>query len=143
MSHTSLKGLQQLAIRQSAGSAKIPKQAVLYLRKPDTQYQCQDCTMFIAGSEQCSIHGPEDQIRAIGSCGFFVKGMPMPDMKPMGEVTTQESGYVESQPGFSCKRCRFFLPGRGDCQAVDKDSPGDDPHRIHADACCNNWKSLA
>lgn len=120
--------------------AKIDKQSVLYLRKPNTQYQCRDCSMFLAKPERCTIHGSQDLIRPIGSCGFFVKGHAM-DGKPMGEVTTLESGYTESPEGFSCKRCANFLPETLDCKRVDAQSEGDDLGVIHRDACCNAWQA--
>lgn len=96
--------------------------------------------MFIASTERCSIHGADDVIRSYGSCGLFVKGHPMPDMKPMSEVTKTQSGYVENKSGFSCKRCEYFLPDDLDCQIVDRNSKGDDKDKIHPDACCNNWE---
>ena len=121
---------------------KIAKQAVLYLRKDGTDYQCRDCSMFLAGPERCSIHGPKDRIRAVGSCGYFVKGKPMPNMKPMGEVTVLESGYVESLRGFSCKRCGNYQPAAYRCRVVNEASKGDDAGEIHPDACCNAWIAM-
>lgn len=118
----------------------VSKQATLYLHKPETQYACADCTMFLAKAERCTIHGKRDMIKSYGSCGLFVKGMPM-EGHPMGNVTKQESGYVEHGPGFSCKRCEYFDAAKQDCEIVDRDSPGDDPGIIHRDACCNAWEA--
>lgn len=122
----------------------MPKAAALYLRFPDTDYQCADCSMWIPKAERCTIHGPDDTIRAEGSCGFFIKGKPHGD-KAMGMVTTEQSGYEESKPGFSCKWCQHFVSspqqGRGDCQRIDKDSKGQDPGNISPEACCNAWEA--
>lgn len=120
---------------------KIKKSAVLYLHKPDTQYQCKDCSMWLSKTERCTIHGPSDVIKGYGSCGLFVKG-PAMSGKPMNEVTTLESGYAENRPGFSCKRCKYFLDEDWDCREVDRFSDGDDYGVIHPDGCCNNWESI-
>lgn len=98
--------------------------------------------MFLAKVNRCTIHGPSDVIRAIGSCGFFVKGHAMAG-EPMGEVTTRESGYVESASGFSCKRCRYFLADAQACRVVDAQSEGDNLGQIDPNACCNHWKAHA
>lgn len=128
-------------IEKEGETAKVPKQAVLYLLKRGTQYECRDCSMFIKEKERCTIHGKNDVIRAHGSCGFFIKGEPHGD-KAMGLVSKQQSGYVENpaEVGFSCKRCSYFDPA-GDCAKVDKNSKGDTPGEIHPDACCNNWEA--
>lgn len=120
---------------------KIQKQAVLYLHKPDTDYECQDCSMWISETNRCTIHGPNDIVNANGSCGLFVKGAAMPG-KPMSEVTKQDSGYVETKNGFSCKRCQYFEPDAWNCQVVDRFSAGPEYGIIHPDACCNNWEPL-
>lgn len=95
--------------------------------------------MFLAASTQCTIHGPSDVIQPYGSCGFFVPGQAVPG-SPMSGVTKIDSGYAENQPGFSCKRCDYFIPRAWDCEAVDKSSLGADAGMIHPDACCNNWE---
>jgi RNA polymerase subunit RPABC4/transcription elongation factor Spt4 len=118
--------------------AHIGKQAVLYILVPKTQYECRDCNMYLPKRKQCTIHGPKDLIQPYGSCGFFLKGKPKP-MTPMGVVTKKQSGYVENKAGFSCKRCKAFLPDKEDCQVVDKNSTGDTPGKIDKDACCNAW----
>lgn len=118
---------------------KIGKQAVLYLHKPNTEYQCRDCAMFLAETERCTIHGPDDIIKAYGSCGLFVKGKAMTG-KPMSEVTKLDSGYGENEAGFSCKRCANFQPRSQNCRVVDPMSEGPDFGWIDADACCNAWQ---
>lgn len=121
--------------------AHVKKQAVLYVLYPNTQYECRDCNMFIAGKNRCTIHGKNDVIRPHGSCGFMIKGNPHP-MEPMGVVTKAKSGYTENEykKGFSCKRCAAWIEGSEGCKVVDKTSPGDTPERIVADACCNAWE---
>lgn len=124
---------------------KIDKASVLYLHKPSTDYECRDCTMFIPATKHCSIHGPQDVIQPYGSCGLFVKGKPgtgmTQPMHPMSQVTKVQSGYVESQEGFSCKRCEYWIKADSDCQKVDRFSQGDDYGVIHEDGCCNSFES--
>jgi hypothetical protein len=120
--------------------SKTPKQAVLYLRMKDTQYECRDCNMFIPSKERCTIHGPNDVIKAHGSCGFFIKGKPMGG-HAMKEITLQQSGYTEHKGGFSCKRCSNFDAKYEDCAVVDRFSAGDDYGYIDKDACCNHWEA--
>jgi hypothetical protein len=98
--------------------------------------------MFIPQEERCWIHGDETVIKPYGTCGYFVKGKPQPNLKPMGSLSKLESGYTEDggHVGYSCKRCEYFSPAALDCQKVDKDSAGDDPGKIHPDACCANWE---
>ncbi len=121
---------------------KALKSSVLYIRRTGTEYQCKQCVMFIPEEERCWIHGDATVIKPYGTCGLFVKGKPQPNLKPMGSLSKLESGYTEeSYVGYSCKRCEYFNPQAHDCQKVDKDSPGDDLHEIHPDACCNSWSA--
>lgn len=137
-------------------AVRVSKQGTVYLHvlpDPDgyqTQYQCRDCPMWIGDVERCTIHGPEDVIKPFGTCGYFVRGQPVSSEghEPMGGVTPLQSGYEENAVGFSCKRCAAYvamvlengtLADSGGCQIVDYDSPGDDPGKIHPDACCAAW----
>jgi hypothetical protein len=117
---------------------KISKEAVLYIHIEGTEYQCCDCTLFHPSRTFCSVHQPRFIILGIGSCGLFYHGRPAG--KGSGYLTPTQSGYAESKEGFSCKRCRRFIHDRMDCRHVDKNSAGDDPGRIHPNACCNDWK---
>lgn len=144
---------------------RVPKSAVLYLHvlpndrrlrhaRPgyQTQYQCMDCSMWISDLDRCTIHGQEDIVVASMSCGYWVPGMPTSSgegSEPHGNVTAEQSGLTDNPVGFSCKRCARYvaqvkadgtLGESGGCNAVDFNSPGDDPGMIHPDACCAGWK---
>lgn len=124
-------------------SQKIDKQSVLYLHISGTDYECKDCGLFINDKERCFIHGTNDVIKDFGSCGLFIYGEPLPNnVVPVGILSKEESGYVESEQGYSCKRCEYFNSPLKDCQKVNKDSVGVDEGMIHLDACCNAWESL-
>lgn len=125
-----------------AEATKIPKSAVLYMHKQDTQYRCRDCVFAKANANKCAVYGPSVPIRPIGSCGMFIKRKGNAEIGFIGGVTKEETGYVENQEGFSCKRCDEFLPDENDCKKVDKDSPGDDPGNIESGACCNRWEKI-
>lgn len=121
---------------------KISKQAVLYILKPNTQYECADCHAFIPDSMRCNFHNEsEGSFLPMDSCGFWVPGEPKPKGTiPAGGLTKLESGFVRTNFGVSCKRCEEFDRINFDCEKVDKDSPGDTPGMIHPDACCNAWE---
>lgn len=138
------------------GMPRATKQGTVYLHvlpRNDgyqTQYQCVDCPMWLSDTERCTIHGPEDVIRAVGSCGYWVPGASVTSAthEPMGSVTPIQSGYVENAPGLSCKRCAAYAPlftsdgsmsVKGGCFIVDFNTPGDDPGIIHPNACCADW----
>lgn len=133
---------------------RIPKQAVLYLHViPDdtgyqTGYQCKDCPMFVSDAFRCVIHGPDDDIEPHGTCGYWVRGQPVTSTSSLGNVTKLQSGYIENDVGFACKRCLAFVPeyteagelsDMGSCKVVDSDAMGDDPGSIHPNACCAAW----
>lgn len=125
--------------------AKIPKEAVLYVFRPETQYTCDKCIFYKQSYQhpsQCSIFGPAADIKPHGSCGFWIHRDPQDggrEMPWIGLVTKEQSGYVENATGFSCKRCEYYSTGM-DCEKVDKNSEGDTPGIIHPNACCNRWE---
>lgn len=117
---------------------KLSKEAVLYLYRENTQYECKDCQLWIKNN-RCMIHGPDDEIKSFGSCGYWIHGTPLEEGHPNGAVTKTQSGYTENQDGFSCKRCEYFSAEKLKCAKVDQNSKGDTPGIIHQDACCNAW----
>lgn len=123
--------------------AKSPKEAVLYVLRPETQYTCDKCVFYKDGNPpKCAIFGPTIDIKAYGSCGFWIHGDPTKMVVPlMGLVTKEEAGYAENPQGFSCKRCEYFDSGASRCEKVRADSPGDTPGIIHPNACCNRWEA--
>lgn len=135
--------LDELSNKEDTGNGKAPKAAALYIHRNGTDYQCQDCALFIPGAERCVAHGLNDVIKSYGSCGLFIKGSPLKGVHPIGSVSKIESGYTEvSKVGYSCKRCEYFLATPQDCKKVDKDSEGDDPGKILPDSCCNFWEAI-
>jgi hypothetical protein len=123
---------------------KIAKQTASYvfMHGGRTEYECRDCSQFIPEKDRCIQHGPQDVIRAHGSCDYFLYGKPQPGAVANGPLTPKSSGYIENpaKVGFSCKRCEYFdLPA--DCRKVDKNSPGPTPGLIHPNGCCNAWEA--
>jgi hypothetical protein len=123
---------------------KFPKQSVGYTHAENTNYTCPDC-VFNVSKGQCAVLGRAGTISEFGGSNFFIFSPPndraREKMPYVGPLTKNEIGYVENKPGFSCKRCEYFVGGTAmDCKKVDKDSPGDDPGMIHPDACCNRWE---
>jgi hypothetical protein len=133
---------------------KIPKEAVLYIFRPETKYTCDKCVYSKNKdipryqTRKCKILGPLEDIKAFGSCGFWIHMDPVGEATPeipwIGVITKQQAGYFENEQGFSCKRCKYFDAKNLDCEKVDKDSPGDTSGItsgiIHPNACCNNWE---
>jgi len=115
------------------------KSTVSYMHKSNTQYQCQDCVFFIV-PHACVLHGADDTILATGSCNYFAKGEQQLGFSPLNLLTPYESGYMENEEGFSCKRCVHFDMAEFNCDEVDRSSAGDDPGQINPDACCNEWE---
>jgi len=119
---------------------KVSKQGALYIHRTNTDYRCKDCIMFIPSMERCWIHSDIQVIKPNGTCGYFVKGKPQPNLKPLSLVSAKESGYIEFKSEGGCDGCEYFSSFKRDCQVVDKDSPGDDPGEIHPKACCANFE---
>jgi hypothetical protein len=117
--------------------SKISKQAVLYLHKAGTQYECKDCVFYRDGI--CALFSGNATVKPFGSCGLWTEKKPGVIVPRIATVTKTEAGYVENEQGFSCKRCEEFILS-GDCEKVDKDSPGDDPGMIHKNACCARFE---
>lgn len=123
--------------------SKSPKEAVLYILRPETQYTCDKCIYYKDGDPpRCALLGPTEGIKAYGSCGLWVHGDAAKLNIPwIGLVTKLEVGYAENPQGFSCKRCEYFDAQARACQKVRRDSPGDTPGEIHPNACCNRWEA--
>jgi hypothetical protein len=144
------KIIKNTATKEKPKSNKIPKEAVLYIFRPEVNITCQKCVFIKGGNkaknvdgDKCAVLGPTETISAkSGSCGFYIHG----DLGEAGEVpwigfiTKPEAGYFENKTGFQCKRCEYFDAKTMDCEKVDKDSEGDTPGIIHPDACCNRWE---
>ena len=128
-------------LNEEKEGSKIPKEAVLYVFRPETQYTCNLCVFY--KEEKCAHFGPEADIKPYGSCGMWVHRDPekSPDNIPwLGLITKEQAGYDENPNGFSCKRCEYYINNM-DCEKVDKDSEGDTQGIIHPNACCNRWEA--
>lgn len=127
------------------GGDKIPKEAVIYTFRPETQYTCDKCVFAKEKAVKCAVLGAAEEIKPYGSCGFWIHIDPnqpnAPQIPWLGTVTKQEAGYDENKTGFSCKRCEYFVVGKNDCLVVDKDSEGDTPNEIHPNSCCNRFEA--
>lgn len=141
--------LQEIITEQKEASGKkIPKEAVLYVFRPETQYTCDKCVFSKdknhPDSTKCKILGATESINPYGSCGFWIHmdphGEKTPEIPWIGAITKIQAGYDENKQGFSCKRCEYFDPEKMDCSKVDKNSEGDTPGIIHPNACCNRWE---
>ncbi len=133
---------ESTVIQKIENTSKIPKEAVLYVFRPETQYTCDKC-IFLKKENKCAQFGPATDIKPFGSCGFWVHRDPrdMPKEMPwIGLVTKEQAGYDENKNGFSCKRCEYYENGM-DCKKVDKNSEGDTVGIIHPNACCNRWEA--
>ncbi len=135
--------------KESDGS-KIPKEAVLYIFRPETQYTCNKCvnyhaTNMEAPAAKCALLAAKETIKPFGSCGFWIHMDPFAENSPfipsLAVLLKTQAGYAENKNGFSCKRCEYFDPEKLDCRKVDKDSEGDTPGMIHPNACCNRWEA--
>lgn len=120
----------------------ITKLQAGYVHFPRGEYDCDDCPQWIESSRRCVLHGASDTLLEHDSCNYMVLGFPGSfGQTPLGYLTKDQSGFVRSSQGFSCKRCRYW--GRDDwaCLEVDKDTEGNDPNMIHPDGCCNLWQA--
>ncbi len=127
---------------------RIAKDAVGYTYRPETQVTCDVCVFskdsrYPNETKRCKFLGPNVDIKSYGSCILFTHMDPTkegtPEVPMLNVYTPEEVGYAENKMGFTCKRCIHFDADSNDCYVVDKDSPGDTPGMIHANACCNNW----
>jgi hypothetical protein len=124
--------------------AKIDKASVLYLHRPEGDYSCANCCLFLPTARRCLWFSARDVVQPYGACGLFVEGTAKQlvnvGANPLGKVTPVEAGYVENKPGYTCGRCVHFSDAKQDCEIVDKNSEGDDPGSIKAESCCNAWE---
>lgn len=140
-----VKQIQQKQEEKKKEEAKFPKESVLYMYRPETQYRCDECVFAKEDSTKCAVFGAGESIKPYGSCGYFLHMNPdskkAKEIPYLGLATKIESGYDENKTGFSCKRCEYFLVGKNDCKKVRKDSEGDTPGTIDPNACCNRFEA--
>jgi hypothetical protein len=121
---------------------RMPKAAVGYVYAPGTSLLCGQCA-FIAGGK-CTDHpGKEENVDLDkGSCNDWQDRRKGPVTGNRGRSWVQVA-YLENAQGFGCRRCAHMDLKGADCDAVDKDSPGDNPGRIDPYGCCTLWKKDA
>lgn len=123
-----------------AEETKIPKSAVLYIHKRNTNYKCKDCLFAKNQGNNCAIYGSGVAIKPFGGCGEFIMKKGNIEIPYIGGYNKGNTGYMENPEGFSCGRCDEFIADENDCKKVDKNSPGDDPGSIESGSCCNRWE---
>jgi hypothetical protein len=129
--------------RNPEDKEKFPKEAVLYMYRPETKYQCSECVFAKEGATKCAVFGPTEIIKPEGGCGFYLHQEPesktAQSIPYLNLATKIEAGYEENRQGFTCGRCEYFSNKKQDCKKVRKDSIGDTPGIIDPGACCNRW----
>lgn len=137
--------IKQIQKRQMSPEEKEkwPKQAAMYLYRPETKYHCDECIFAKEKSTKCAVFGPAESIKPEGGCNFYMHKNPESEVAKsipyLGLATKIEAGYEENKVGFTCGRCEYFLSKKQDCKKVRKDSPGDTLGIIDAHGCCNRW----
>jgi len=117
----------------------MPKAAVGYLYAPGTSLLCRECA-FIDGGK-CSDHAGREQYVSLdtGSCNDWQDRRKGPVIGNRSRSWV-EVAYLQNKNGFGCRRCEHMSLEKEDCNAVDKDSPGATPGKIHPYGCCALWK---
>jgi hypothetical protein len=133
-------GVQPL---RKANDKLQPKAAVGYVYAPGTSLLCGECA-FISTDGLCTDYsGVEQKVSlSTGSCNDW-QDLRQGRIKGNGSRTWQQTAYVENPTGFGCRRCGHMDLTGEDCDAVDKDSPGDNPGRIDPRGCCTLWSKDA
>jgi hypothetical protein len=122
-----------------ASNGKMPKAAVGYVYAPGTSLLCKECA-FITPGGLCTDHpGPEQRVSlSTGSCNDW-QDLRRGRVKGNNSRTWLQVAYLENPVGFGCRRCQHMSLEKEDCNAVDRDSPGDNPGRIDPRGCCTLW----
>lgn len=90
---------------------KIDRSAFVFMRarKPyKTFAQCKTCAFFNPAIERCENFGPDNVVKARGSCGVYAFGPENTTALPQSRITPTEAGYVERP--VRCEDCKFFDP---------------------------------
>lgn len=116
---------------------KWPKQAAMYLYRPETTYQCKQCIFY--SNKKCKLFDQTEDVSPNGGCNFYIHGEPENSNIPITNLVTKiEAGYVENLQGFTCVRCEYFNMDNS-CKKVRSDIDGDTPGIISPAGCCNRW----
>lgn len=119
---------------------KIDKAVVGYIYKPGQNYTCSNC--LYQNGQYCKLYSRSEKISLTeGSCNLFMLGRENSEIPTIAKTTKVETGYMENNQGFSCKRCEEFDSKAQSCHKINKNSVGNTPGIISPDACCNHWKS--
>ena len=118
---------------------KADKASVGYIYAPGTSLLCVECA-FVDDRGLCTDHPGKEQFVNLdtGSCNDWQDARKGP-VTGNGSRPWVQVAYTENRGGFGCRRCVHMSLENQDCEAVDKDSPGDTPGRIDPYGCCNLW----
>lgn len=122
--------------------APLPeKWGVLYARpNPDgSRKMCANCIMWVAPSQQCTIHDPDLSVPEKAVCGYHIYGAPTNawmEHPGIQRVDPNDSGLEQTDEGTSCNNCRFF--DEGYCTAV-IDTYGATA-QVDPMGCCARWE---
>jgi len=122
----------------SSSDAKIDKAVVLYIHVEGVNYKCIECAFW--KNKKCALYGPSVAIKEYGGCNLWLEKKDERELPWIGSLTKKETGYMENEDGFSCKRCDEFIPSENNCKKVNRMSEGDDSGKISKDGCCNRWE---
>jgi len=124
---------------------KIGRWAFLYM-EPKTPEdakefaQCSTCKMFLPGKKRCGIFGPDDEVKALASCGLYLQGKSHDNQKIQNIVTPEAAGYVEGAA--RCENCSWYKDGTCGLFA-DLDKAMSDTFELGSNVspkgCCNAW----
>jgi len=114
---------------------RITRSTFLYLEGTNATFaQCGSC---VFGKTRCAIMGDAKVSAAIGSCNFYIKGVPISE-RPIANLTADQAGYVERR--VRCENCKFF--GQGHCglyRQLNKELPElfNLAEKVSRYGCCN------
>jgi len=119
---------------------KLNKALVLYVFEPEqASYQCKECAYFFDPESRCTQYKPgSDTVKAIGSCNLWDSNKHG-YIRGTGNRSKDDTGYMENNAGFGCRRCEEFVADTKRCKKVDESGS---PTRgiIHPLACCSRWE---
>jgi hypothetical protein len=120
-------------------STLATKASVGYVYAPGTSLRCNECAFITVGGRCTDYQGAEQAVSPeYGSCNDW-QDLRKGRIRGNGSRTRVQTAYLENLAGFGCRRCVHMSLAKSDCDAVDKDSPGDNPGRIDPYGCCTLW----
>lgn len=124
-----------------------PGQVLYAPPNPDrSRKMCQNCMLWHASDQQCVVHTRDFIAAPSGVCGYHLFGRPDGNSGyggAFGDLSADQTGYVETQAGTSCDLCVNYVlgpAGQGTCRAV-RELDGDMDAVVAALGCCTLWES--